>query len=155
MWKNLRDGMTKCLKKICGKSGVGAIETSKVNKCKHFDAMLFIKDTIVNKITDSNINPSEDQSLSTSKENTPLAPPSKKRLIRDVEKMILDDSKQRKVADDLLIKALATPEQKGEDDAELLFCKSLAPALRQLDAKKKRMAKIEMQQVLLKYEFDD
>ena len=46
--------MVKCLKKMesYNKSGSGAHNTQ---RCKNFDAMLFIRDTIMNNVTESNI----------------------------------------------------------------------------------------------------
>ena len=40
-------------------------------------------------------------------------------------------------------------------DADESFANSIVPILKELPAKKNRLAKIEIQQVLLKYEFDD
>ena len=53
-WKNLRDGMMRCLKKISEgqKSGAGA---SKVPTCKFFDQLLFLRDFVSNRETNSNI----------------------------------------------------------------------------------------------------
>lgn len=54
-WKNLRDGMMKCLKKQTDyhKSGRGA---GKLPTCKCFDQLLFLKDSISNKTkTTSNL----------------------------------------------------------------------------------------------------
>ena len=53
-WKNLRDGMMRCLKKINEgqKSGAGA---SKMPTCKLFDQLLFLRDFVSNRETTSNI----------------------------------------------------------------------------------------------------
>ena len=45
--------------------------------------------------------------------------------------------------------------QKNENDADQGFADSIMPLLRGLPAKKNCMAKINIQQLLLKYEFDD
>ena len=53
-WKNLRDGMIRCLEKINEgqKSGAGA---SKTPTCKLFDQLLFLPDFVSYRVTDSNI----------------------------------------------------------------------------------------------------
>ena len=54
-WKNLRDGMMRCLKKISDgqKSGAGA---TKIPTCKFFKQLVFLRDFVSNRETESNIN---------------------------------------------------------------------------------------------------
>ena len=54
--------------------------------------------------------------------------------------------------DNFLYEAL---QQKSENDADQSFADSIVPILRGLPAKKNRLAKIDIQQILLKYEFED
>ncbi len=43
----------------------------------------------------------------------------------------------------------------SRDDADVLLCKSLVPSLKRMRPKQNRMAQIEIQQILLKYEFEE
>jgi len=59
--------------------------------------------------------------------------------------------------DIMLIEALQNDvkkEKKDLIDADISFAESIVPILKNLNPKQNRMAKIEIQQVLLKYEFE-
>lgn len=53
-WKNLRDGLSKCVKKreLLTRSGTG---TSKLPICKLYKQLLFLKDSVSNRKSDSNL----------------------------------------------------------------------------------------------------
>lgn len=73
-------------------------------------------------------------------------------------RVFLEESKERrKKMDDLIEKVVTVPisntDSAKEDDADMHFCKSLAPTLRRLDRKSNMKAKIEIQKILVKYEF--
>lgn len=168
--------MMKCLKKIdvATRSGAAA---SKTPTCKYFDQLLFIRDTVSNRPTESNIQIQEEitefdvSSLSSPPESpytTPAGPAKNTcdtpKFGKPYKKMRLDKSKQneelaerRDTIDLLLAEALTTPKEGGcdDDNSDLLFCKSLVKSLQRLPARKNILAKIEIQQVLLKHEFDE
>ena len=183
-WKNLRDGMMKFIKKIdaATRSGSGS---SRLPTCKYFESLLFIRDTVSNKPTESNLhmptanqnsveyppglleqNAREEIHLSPSSPTPSLTSNSSNHTVssqaasskkRKREEAFFRESKERRDKLDTLITKVFDEEKHTEvvdDDPELLFCKSLAPTLRRLDNKNKMMAQIEIQQVLLKYEFD-
>ena len=190
-WKNLRDGMMKCLKKIdmATRSGAGATKTS---TCKYFQQLLFLKDSVSNRRTESNLNmtplsPTPPPSLSylnvlsptqpddLIQPNDDLTPPisptpsssgQNRKLDSDSRsaKKFKKASDRRDSIDYLIIDALKntsnTDQTSGsscqdKEDHDLLFLKSVAPLLSNLPPRKNRMAKIEIQQLLLRYEFED
>lgn len=60
----------------------------------------------------------------------------------------------------LLVNALSKSEDSPATSSEMkssdqLFCESIVEILNQLPAKKNRMARVEIQQILMKYEFND
>lgn len=64
--------------------------------------------------------------------------------------------KKKKGTIDTLISKAFEDDKRSEvvrDDPELLFCKNLASSLMLLDNKRKMMAQIEIQRVLLKHQF--
>ena len=187
-WKNLRDGMMRCLKKIneVQKSGASA---SKMPTCKLFDQLLFLRDFVSNRETNSNItlpcetsindlvqegNPNHNiqQSIEAS---TPKEKISKPDEISTKRKLDLqgDTSKNKPYGrinkkanrqdkiDLLLVNALSKCEDQTTENSEStkssnqLFCDSIVEILDKLAPKKNRMARVEIQQVLMKYEFDN
>ena len=56
--KNLRDGMSKCLKRreVMSKSGAGA---SRLPTCRLFEQLMFLKDVLLNRPTKSNVDLTE------------------------------------------------------------------------------------------------
>ena len=73
-WKNLRDNFSKCLKSRERKTRSGA-EASTLPKCKLFTQMLFLKDSILNRPTASNVI-SNSQSVSVEVSSIPQSNPS-------------------------------------------------------------------------------
>ena len=65
------------------------------------------------------------------------------------EKISLADT-----ANECIIEALSKNDDQKEIDADVSFANSIVPILRNLPPIKNRMAKIEIQKVLFKYEFD-
>ena len=57
-------------------------------------------------------------------------------------------------ANECIIEALSKNDDQKEIDADVSFANIIVPILRNLPPIKNRMAKIEMQKVLFKYEFD-
>ena len=178
-WKNLRDAMMKCLKKIdlVSRSGAG---TSKTPTCKHFNDLLFIRDSVSNRSTESNIvNERNVGDMACSLVHSPLTPlqttanspmptielkgddgqPPSKKSKHERKKEGIESAERRDQIDLLLAKALTTTQSEEhdnlEDDPDLLFCKSIVSSLKNLPPRKNRRAKIEIQQVLLKHEFDE
>ena len=161
--------MTKCLKKLelNSRSGAGA---SKEARCKKFESLLFMKDTVANRATESNISerlpsPSTIASSSASLQSTQAQASDdtvqKRKNIdtRDTRKSKKINDRKESI-DYLLIEALnktkdEVPAEEKEDDKDLLFVKSIVPILKILPPKKNRLAKIEIQQLLLRYEFDE
>jgi len=171
--------MGKCLKKLetLSKSGAGA---SKTPSCKHFEALLFLKDTLVSRNPESNLMeqpfmspppsprfPSTKNSFHSqltefdvacpSPPNSSVPTPKRQRS----EKAKCAEERRDKI-DLMLVEALQKPSTSNmeknvdpNDNGDLLFCQSLVPSLRALPAKKNRLAKIDIQKVLLKYEFGD
>lgn len=145
------------------RSGAAA---GKLPKCKLFDQLVFIRDTVANRPTISNINIEEAMSSNSSLETTPSESPSCSSPVSAVNTPESDliGSRKRKCAretiskcDALLIEALKNDGGQKEKvfDADVSFAESIIPLLKKLPEKKNRQAKIEIQQILMKYEFDD
>ncbi|XP_065055214.1 uncharacterized protein LOC135683790 [Rhopilema esculentum] len=173
-WKYLRDGMMKCLKKIeiANRSGSGAHCTS---TCKHFESLLFLKDSISNKATESNIVQPDhtidndtvsaslhvnSQQISLPPSPSPVGAPKRSRV--DFERKLFEEARERRERMDILLlesiksnTSKACDSDDSRDDADVLFCKSLVSSLKKMRPKQNRMAKIAIQQILLKYEFEE
>ncbi|XP_065056835.1 uncharacterized protein LOC135685032 [Rhopilema esculentum] len=173
-WKYLRDGMMKCLKKIeiANRSGSGAHRTP---TCKHFESLLFLKDSISNEATESNIVQPDhtidsdtvsaslhvnSQQISLPPSPSPVGAP--KRSCVNFERKLFEEARERRERMDiLLIESIKSNTSKAcdsddsRDDADFLFCKSLVSSLKKMRPKQNRMAKIAIQQILLKYEFEE
>ena len=136
-WKNLRDSMMKCLKKMesFNKSGSGAHKTPRY---KNFDAMLFIRDTVtesniqMEEAIDSNISLSSPNSMSSSANSQFFSlPPSPSPVVvkksRPDDRKMLEESRERSEKLDLLIAetAKAVKVSTTEDDSDMNFLKSL------------------------------
>ena len=166
-WKNLRDGMMRCLKKISEgqKSGAGA---SKVPTCKFFNQLLFLRDFVSNRETNSNItlpiesevddiiscekSPEQHQVCSDTarlKEKTPTREKSsakRKLALTDENKpfgrLNKRADRQEKI-DLLLVNPLSKSEDQQKENSELrssnqLFCDSIVEILDKLPSKKNR-----------------
>ena len=168
-WKNLRDNFSKCLKSRERKTRSGA-EASTLHKCKLFTQMLVLKDPILNRPTASNVI-SNSQSVSVEVSSIPQSnpsssPPSLTRnqsVNRGGTTNVINESKRSKLSKpsldttDQALLELLRKEDKGnmEIPDAVSFANSIVPILQSLPAKKNQLAKIEIQQVLMKFEFDD
>ena len=143
-------------------------------ECKLFHQLLFLRDNIVNRptpntvfelctsraITDRSIlQPSSPSSVPCP---GPSPPPSLELISSQPRKRKADKTTK-------IQKAIAIPEKEEPDnfiyeewkqntdnaEADQSFANSIVPILNALPAKKNRMAKIEIQQLLFKYEFED
>ena len=163
-WKNLRDGLSKCIKKreLLTRSGAAA---GKLPKCKLFDQLQFLRDSVSNKATVSNVltegSQVADYNEIATEPGSPHESTSRKGVPKSTEpKAALSKRKRKQLdeCDELLIDALkqsAPSEDQYSIDPDKKFTESIIPILRNLTPKKNRMAKIEIQQLLLKYEFDE
>lgn len=187
-WKNLKDGMMRCLKKMSieSKSGSGA---AKLPTCQFYEQLLFLKDSISNnKSTSSNLtlstpgafgsvdlinsgencdglletndpSPENESSFQKHKSCSPLDTPSTKKKQRTQQKA----DERRDNIDLLLVNALskcdnyetAVHPSSNEENSNLFFCKSLVPILENLPPKKNRLARLEIQKLLIDFEFND
>ena len=147
------------------RSGAAA---GKLLKCKLIDQMMFIRDTVANRPTISNINVEEAMSLNGSFETTPPESPACSTSVStaaNISEPELVGSRKRKnekdtisKCDAMLIEALkndGAQDEKRVFDADLSFAESIVPILQKLQEKKNRKAKIEIQQILMKYAFDE
>ena len=163
MWKNLRDVFTKCHKKreMMTRSGA-AYQT--LPKCCFFAEMQFIRDSNSNRLSTSNINfdvgndslSQQGSPLNISgaqeKEGTSSVPVevSTPRVAKRIKKNAVSTD-----VDVAIIEALKKEEEKPTVmDADAAFANSIVPLLQNLEPRANREAKIEIQQILLKYEFD-
>ncbi|XP_046863507.1 uncharacterized protein LOC124457274 [Xenia sp. Carnegie-2017] len=186
-WKNLRDGMMRCLKKIkdAEKSGAGA---SKTPSCKLFENLLFLKDFVSNRETTSNITLSNEiintDSGSIRDDSFAPSPPllasgstpdmstyktrcNKRKahagpdiLTNQTPKRTTKRSDRQDKIDLLLVNALSQSDEQKQQTQDWrssnhLFCNSIVEILEKLPPKKNRMARVEIQQVLMKYEFGE
>ena len=170
-WKNMKDNFSKCFKKRERMTRSGA-PAATLPKYRLFDQLLFIRDTVANRPTVSNINlQSEDgENLFTSPQS-PLCPPAGacssfnsdkpqkpqlplKRRLNSADSV---DKKHESIdpVDKALLKVLDnTPKIQGLEDPDVAFAHSIVPILRALPPKKNRMAKVDIQKLLIGYEFD-
>ena len=136
-------------------------------ECKLFNQLQFLKDKVMNRTTVSNV-----PQASTSQDRTenvvfqPISPDASAPSPSPSLESNSSQSRKRKASktplqlsitekdhpDNFLYEAL---QQKSENDADQSFADSIVPILRGLPAKKNRLAKIDIQQILLKYEFED
>ena len=144
------------------RSGASA---GKLPKCKLFDQLLFIRDTVSNRQSVSNLS-IEGSPVADSEVFTPPASPASSASRKSNSNMESSNIPPKKVkkrpldeCDALLIDALkkdsSASEKKSVVDPDVSFTDSIVPILRSLPPKKNRLAKIEIQQLLLKYEFDE
>ena len=167
MWKNLRDGFSKCLKKrdLLTRSGAGA---AVLPQCQFFRELQFIKNAVTNRATHSNLNVQhhlmedngeveelelvQSMQIPQQSESTICGSQRKKRLCQK--------TKQGEVSQDTqnLDKAIVHYLQKenaGKENADEMFCKSLVPILSTLPPQKNRRAKIKIQKLLYEIEFNE
>jgi len=165
LWKYLKDNFSKFLKKrdLMTRSGAAA---ERLPKCKLFQELMFIRDTVANRPSISNINIEEAMSSNGCSKATSSESPTCSTPVSAVYSPETDfvSSKKRKCAketiskcDAILIEALKNDEKQKEKifDTDVSFAESIVPILKMLPDKKNRQVKIEIQQILMKYEFDD
>lgn len=144
-WKNIKDGFTKCCKKIQDslKSGAGA---SKLPTCKNYESLLFLKDNVTNsKNTTSNLsmNISMASDLDENEENEEQGSIDETQSLssnmKNKGKRKRTDDRQESL-DIMLMKALKEENNKEnrEDTSDMLFAKSIVPILEALPPKKKQ-----------------
>ena len=156
--KNLRDNFSKCLKSRERKTRSGA-EASALRKCKLFTQMLFLKDTILNCPTASNVIISNSQSVSVEvsaiPQSNPTSSPSSSTRNESVKRggtaNVINESKRSKLSkpsldttDQALLELLRKEDKDNMEipDADVSFANSIVPILQSLPAKKPRLAKI-------------
>ena len=155
-WKNLRDNFSKCLKSRERKTRSGA-EASTLPKCKLFTQMLFLKDSILNRPTASNVI-SNSQSVSVEVSSIPQSnpsssPPSSTRnesVKRGGTANVINESKRSKLSkpsldttDQALLELLRKEDKDNMEipDADVSFANSIVPILQSLPAKKTDLQK--------------
>lgn len=182
-WEKLKENYRKCINKRekATRSGAG---TKKLPTCNFFVELSFLRDTLVNRKTDSNLpSPSSsDLSLSvddnteyecdlTSAEEPATTSTPSQSYASPFKKQKYEYQKTKKAneiqleIDALLVKTLSkdldnssseqAPKQRLRDnEPDVLFCLSLVDTLKKLDARKNAMAKMKIQQLLFEMEFD-
>ena len=159
----------KCIKKIDVETRSGA-GFKKVPTCAHYESLLFLRDNVSNRETSSNLN----NSAAVGYLQTPIGSPSptngtnqpiptittpvgvKRRKSDNINAFLEESKHRRQKMDELIEKVVATPsieQPVKDDDADMLFCRSLAPVLRRLNVRSNMQARIEIQQVLMRCEF--
>lgn len=154
-WKNLRDGMVRCLKKLDHSQhpGSGYLKTP---MCRLFNELLFLRDCV--QVTNTSTSDNEDSFATPS---TPqLEAPSRKRPRNSVQgaedKNGLKTEKLNVFVSDALPVANGYSVDKSDvESSDWLFCRSLVGILEKLPSKSNRKARIEVLQVLMKYEFQE
>ena len=173
-WKGLRDGYRCCLQKRekSSRSGAGA---SKLSRCKFFDQLGFLRDTLLNKDTDTNLPISDNLETSESEnkiedggtvaEETETVQTKKAKVVQSNQSQ-LRKPKQNMSIDNLLMQQLQdvntqvneikhnSPKDHG-DDPDYLFCSSLVSRLKSLPQKKNRLARMKIEQLLFEIEYGD
>ena len=130
-------------------------------KCRFFAEMQFIRDSNSNRLSTSNIN-FDVGNDSLSQQGSPLnisgAQEKEGTSSVPVEVSTPRVAKRIKKSTDVdvaIIEALKKEEEKPTVmDADVAFANSIVPLLQNLEPRANREAKIEIQQILLKYEFD-
>ena len=173
-WKNLRDGFTKCCKKVKDHQRSGAANTSPPS-CKYFKQLEFLRDQVQNNSTCSNVNLPDGQNSGVdqiiSPPPTPTSPslslqetvtPSLKRKLVSPDSIASNSRRARKQdthdqIDLLLVNALSKenepPKNETRKSSNELFCASLVEIMDRLSNKHNQMARIGIMQILLKHEF--
>ena len=181
----------KCLKKLdnLSKSGAGA---SKTPTCQCFEQLHFLKDSVSNRPTTSNVSLPLDTTVEYQADNTtserendlpgdnsppPSPPVTTSKTFSDKRKLPVQHesmpkrkkaqeekklSERRDSIDLLLVNALAQcdntqgPVRVTEsEDSDWLFLRSLVPILQNLSPRQNRLARMDIQRILMDYEFND
>ena len=140
-------------------------EASTLPTCKLFTQLLFIKDTVLNHPTATNISINDLQQDNVDLFTPPPSPSSSTCVssFQDTTKRgcTIQESRKRsktslETVDKMLLDAFRDEGKKEKTLAtDVSFAESIVPLLRALPPRKNRLAKIEIQQVLMKYEFDE
>ena len=158
-WKNLRDSYRRCIKNIYLKTRSGAGNT-KLPTCKQINTLRFLRDSIENRKTESNLQLPTTSNIKTSNTSlssasiSPISPPTP--LINHRSKTL--DSHQKKLELEnvnKLISKVLVDDSKENEDPDYLFCRRLVPILRGLPPKENRLLKMDLQKLCFKYEFGE
>lgn len=160
-WKNLRDGMVRCLKKLDHSQhpGSGYLKTP---MCRLFNELLFLRDCVQCTNTSMNLSDTEENLVGSATTPQLVEAPPKKRARHNVE---LSQDKNTSVVeksteklDVYLTDGLTngfTLDKPDVESSDWLFCRSLVGILEKMPSKNNRKARIEILQVLMKYEFQE
>lgn len=163
-WKNLRDGMMRCLKK----ENIAYRTNSKVPTCRLYNQLLFLKEFFQGNSGEEKLlvsfgNGENDYDLpespcSASSPGNESSFSCRKRSGSSTDHAQSKYAKrsQREKLDILIANTIAKVSDQlksDEENSNWLFCKSLVGLLGKLPPKRNRLARMEIQQVLMKYEF--
>ena len=163
-WKLMRDAYRRCVNKRDGQTRSGAA-ASKMAKCKYFDILSFLHESLSNKVPDSNIDldPKSSEINVNEHSNDAIQPYFKpisskekpKKEESNLDRMLINSLKDVSAVCD----KVAVPSKSNNidelDDPDTLFCKSLVSTLKSLPPRKNKQAKIKIQQLLFELEFDE
>ena len=155
-WENLRENFSKCLKSKERKTRSGA-EVSTLPKSKLFTQTLFLKDSILSRLTTSNVM-SNSQSVSAEVSSLPQSNPSSsspsstrnESVKRGNTTKVINENKRRKLSkpsldttDQALLELLRREDKDNMEipDADVTFANSILPILQLLPAKKTDLRK--------------
>jgi hypothetical protein len=139
------------------KSGDGA-DTVYVSKWKHYNKLLFLRDTITADESQSNLNTSQELSIDINSDDTDNtitslddipSPNTSTSSSQSARKKRRQTNDKKSELYEMAAKVLSTPEEK--DDEELAFCRSLAASLRRFNPQIKEIVKLELQQVIVRH----
>ena len=156
--------MSKCLKKreLATRSGAGA---SRLPVCRLYEQLQFLRDTLVNRPTASNVSVELNSRSNTNDSVSLLSPPpspSMQSTPSSAQKENLRSSSRAKARkrpapsesfnfENAIVEAI----NKEDESADALFCKSLIPTLEALPARENKLAKMDIQKILFTYEFGE
>ena len=167
-WKNLRDGMMRCLKK----ENVSYRSNSKVPTCRLYNQLIFLKEFFQGNNADEKLlvsfNGTDENDVELPDSPHSGSSPShnesgsRKRLASSTGESYMHVGKyarrEREKLDVIIantLSKLTDQLRSDEENSDWLFCKSIVGLLGKLNPKRNRLARMEIQQVLMKYEFGD
>ena len=121
--------MMKCIKKIDLQTRSGT-SSKRLSTCTHYENLLFLRDNVSNKETDSNLIPHRISENRQPVEDTPTSPVSPlsptstpkgtgKRKRSDDVRSFIEESKERRLKmDSLIAKLISTPSEEKESNTE-------------------------------------
>ena len=154
--------MVRCLKKLDHslQPGSGYLKTP---MCRMFNQLLFLKETISCSTSSANLSDTEETPttpISSSTYQDACSSGSRKRTRSNDDhqsySVLNKRVDQQEKIDVVLTNTLPLSNgysQVDKESSDWLFCKSLVEILEKMPPKQNRMARVEIQQVLLKYEF--